>query len=132
MLTFPSGVKLYLATGPTDLRKSFNGLSILVEQEFGLDAMTGHLFVFLNRRMNQIRILFWDRDGFCIVAKKLERGTFRRSKKGNGERPHVEIDAVDLALLLEGIEIKEIRRSSRYRAPVSRQTGAKKKDCIVD
>jgi hypothetical protein len=71
MLSFPAGVRLYLATEPTDLRKSFSGLSMLVEHTFGLDAMAGHLFVFLNRRGNQVRILFWDRDGFCIVAKKL-------------------------------------------------------------
>lgn len=118
MLTFPAGVKLYLATGPTDLRKSFNGLSMLVEHEFGLDAMTGNLFVFLNRRTNQVRILFWDRDGFCIVAKKLERGTFRRGHKGGEENAHVEIEATDLALLLEGIEIKEVRRSKRYKHPL--------------
>lgn len=117
MLTFPAGVKLYLATTPTDLRKSFNGLSMLVEHEFGLDAMAGHLFVFLNRKVNQVRILFWDRDGFCIVAKKLERGTFRRSKQGEEGKTHVEIDAADLALLLEGIEIKEVRRSRRYKPP---------------
>lgn len=117
MLSFPAGVKLYLATGPTDLRKSFNGLSMLVEHEYGLDAMAGHLFVFLNRRKNQVRILFWDRDGFCIVAKKLERGTFRRSKECGGGLPHVEINAADLALLLEGIEVKEVRRSRRYKAP---------------
>ena len=72
MLTFPAGVKLFLATSAVDLRKSFNGLTLLVEQEFGLQAMTGHLFIFLNRRGNQVRILFWDGDGFCIVAKKLE------------------------------------------------------------
>jgi transposase len=121
MLTFPAGVKLYLATEPTDLRKSFNGLSLLVEQHFGLDAMAGHLFVFLNRRANQVRILFWDRDGFCIVAKKLERGTFRRNRQGEDGQTHLQIDAADLALLLEGIEIKELRRSPRYMPP-SRDT----------
>lgn len=121
MLTFPAGVKLYLATGPTDLRKSFNGLSLLVEHEFGLDAMAGHLFVFLNRRANQVRILFWDRDGFCIVAKKLEQGTFRRNKKGEEGKPHVEIDVADLALLLEGIHVKEVRRSRRYTPPQKRR-----------
>lgn len=115
MLTFPAGVKLYLATGPTDLRKSFNGLSMLVEHEFGLDALAGNLFVFLNRRTNQVRILFWDRDGFCIIAKKLESGTFRRNNKDGDEKTHIEIEATDLALLLEGIEIKELRRSKRYK-----------------
>ncbi len=117
MLTFPAGVKLYLATGPTNLRNSFNGLSMMVEHEFGLDAMAGDLFVFLNRRANQVRILLWDRDGFCIIAKKLERGTFRRSNDGADGKAHVEIGSTDLAMLLEGIEIKEVRRSKRYSAP---------------
>src|SRR5690606_9317244 len=63
MLTLPSSVKLYLATQPTDLRKSFGGLSALVEGTFGLSAMSGDLFIFLNRRGTQVRILFWDRDG---------------------------------------------------------------------
>ena len=117
MLTFPAGVKLYLATAPTDLRKSFNGLSILVAHEFGLEVTTGHLFVFLNRRANQVRILFWDRDGFCIVAKKLEKGTFRRGMRGNDGDTHVEIDVADLMLLLEGIEVREMRRSLRYGRP---------------
>jgi transposase len=116
MLSFPAGVRLYLANEPTDLRKSFSGLSMLVEHTFGLDAMAGHLFVFLNRRGNQVRILFWDRDGFCIVAKKLEKGTFRRVKRGAEGASHVEIDSVDLAHLLEGIEVKEVRRSARYRS----------------
>ena len=117
MLTFPAGVKLFLATSAVDLPKSFNGLSVLVEHEFGLEAMTGHLFVFLNRRGNQVRILFWDRDGFCIVAKKLEQGTFRRTKVGPDGATHVEIEVTDLALLLEGIEVKEVRRSVRYKPP---------------
>lgn len=120
MLTFPAGVKLFLATSAVDLRKSFNGLTLLVEQEFGLQAMTGHLFIFLNRRGNQVRILFWDRDGFCIVAKKLERGTFRRTKEGLDGDTHVELEVADLALLLEGIEVKEVRRSIRYKPPDNR------------
>ena len=67
MLTFPSNVRLYLATGHTDLRRSFNGLSALVEGSFGLEARSGDLFIFLNRRCTQVRILFWARDGDCIV-----------------------------------------------------------------
>lgn len=122
MLSFPAGVKLYLANEATDMRKSFSGLSMLVEHSFGLDATAGHLFVFLNRRGNQVKILFWDRDGFCIVAKKLERGTFRRVKQGAEGAMHVEIDTVDLAHLLEGIEVKELRRSPRYRSRSERGT----------
>ena len=78
MLSVTAGRRIYLATEPTDLRKSFDGLSTLVESKFGMDPATGDLFVFLNRRQNQVRVLYWDRDGFCIVMKRLELGTFRR------------------------------------------------------
>jgi transposase len=116
MLTLPSNVKLYLATEPTDSRKSFRGLSTLVEGTFGMSAMTGDLFVFLNRRGTQVRILFWDRDGFCILMKKLEAGTFRRVKTQEGAS-RVEIDAGELAMLLEGIDAPKVRRRKRYTPP---------------
>ena len=89
---------------------------MLVEHHFGLNAMNGDLFIFLNRRCNQIRLLFWDRDGFCIVAKKLEQGTFRRVRN-NDSVTHAEIDAAELALLLEGIDAKVISRKKRYQYP---------------
>lgn len=116
MLTLPSSVKLYLATEPTDSRKSFRGLSALVEGTFGMSATTGDLFVFLNRRGTQVRILFWDRDGFCILMKKLEAGTFRRVKTQEGAS-RVEIDAGELAMLLEGIDAPKVRRRKRYVPP---------------
>lgn len=116
MLTLPSSVRLYLATEATDSRKSFRGLSALVEGTFGMSAMTGDLFVFLNRRGTQVRILFWDRDGFCILMKKLEAGTFRRVKTREGAL-HVEIDAGELAMLLEGIDAPKVRRRKRYVPP---------------
>jgi len=118
MLTLPSSVKLYLATDPTDLRKSFGGLSTLVEGTFGMSAMTGDLFVFLNRRGTQVRILFWDRDGFCVLMKKLEAGTFRRVKTAAGAS-RVEIDAGELAMLLEGIDAPKVRRRKRYVPPTN-------------
>ena len=116
MLTFPSGVRLYLATQPTDLRKSFDGLSSLVQGAFELSPTSGDLFIFLNRRGTQVRILFWDRDGYCVLAKRLEAGTFRRVKDGQGVA-QVEIDAGELAMLLEGIDAPQIRRRKRYRFP---------------
>jgi transposase len=115
MLTFPSRTQLYLATEPTDLRKSFRGLSMQVEHHFGRDVTNGDLFIFLNRRRNQVRILFWDRDGFCIVGKKLEQGTFVRVVDEEGST-HAQVDAGQLAMLLEGIEAKEVKRKKRYRA----------------
>lgn len=113
MLTLPSNVKLYLATSSTDLRKSFDGLSALVQGSFGLSATSGDLFIFLNGRGTQVRILFWDRDGFCVLMKRLEAGTFRRVKTAEGVA-RVEIDAGELAMLLEGIDAPMVRRRKRY------------------
>lgn len=116
MLTFPSGVRLYLATEPTDLRKSYDGLSSLVQGSFAMEPTSGDLFIFLNRRGTQVRILFWDRDGYCVLMKRLEAGTFRRVKDADGVA-QVEIDAGELAMLLEGIDAPKVRRRKRYKKP---------------
>ena len=116
MLNFPTNVRLYLATQPVDLRRSYDGLSALVDGTFGKRAMSGDLFVFMNRRANQVRILFWERDGYVIMMKRLEQGTFRRTKTLDGE-DLVEIDAGELAMLLEGIDAPTIKRRRRYRSP---------------
>jgi transposase len=116
MLTFPAGVRLYLATTPTDLRKSFDGLSTLVQGELGMSPLSGDLFIFLNRRATQVRILFWDRDGYCVLSKRLEQGTFRRIRTADGHGG-VEIDAGELAMLLEGIDAKVVKRRKRYKVP---------------
>ena len=117
MLTFPSNVRLYLATAVTDLRRSYNGLSALVEGSFGMEARSGDLFIFLNRRANQVRILFWERDGYCILMKRLDEGTFRRVKTAEG-KDIVEIDASELVMLLEGINAKIVSRSKRCGRPL--------------
>ena len=114
MLTFPSSVRLYLATAPTDLRKGFDGLSTLVESALGLSPLRGDLFIFLNRRATQVRILFWDRDGYCVLGKRLEQGTFRRVRAADGGAG-VEIDAGEFAMLLEGIDAQRVRRRKRYK-----------------
>lgn len=116
MLTFPSGTRIFVATQPTDLRRSYDGLSAIVEGTFGRSARSGDLYAFINRRGTQIRILFWDRDGYCIVMKRLEAGTFRRVRDDGG-RNHVEIDAGRLAMLLEGIDAPVIKRRKRYKMP---------------
>lgn len=117
MLTFPANVRLYLATAPTDMRKGFNGLSTLVESELGMSPLRGDLFIFLNRRATQVRILFWDRDGYCVLAKRLEQGTFRRIRAADGGVPGIEIDAGEFAMLLEGIDARHVRRRKRYKRP---------------
>jgi transposase len=129
MLTLPSNVKLYAAVHPVDFRKSFDGLAAIVESDFGMEVRSGHVFVFLNKRANQVRLLFWERDGLCLVAKRLEAGTFRRVSSKEGATTHMEIDAAELVLLLEGIDVTSIRRRKRYvpgqeNAPLGTKTRA--------
>lgn len=76
MLTLSPAVRIYVATGATDLRRSVDGLSAVVRERFGLDPLSGHLFLFRNRRGDRLTILVWDRSGFWVLYKRLERGTF--------------------------------------------------------
>lgn len=115
MLSFPANVHLYLANRAVDGRKSFNGLAAVVESEFELSPMSGDLFIFLTRRANLVRMLFWDRDGFCLVSKRLEKGTFKRVRQAAAKGGHVELDVAELTLLLEGIEAKNLRRAPRWK-----------------
>ena len=77
MLSLPASVRVYLSTAPADLRRSFDGLSVLVQQVFGREPLDGHLFLFLNRRRDRLKILYWDRDGLALWYKRLEAGTFQ-------------------------------------------------------
>ena len=115
VLTLPSAVRVFVAAAPTDMRKSFDGLSILVAGRFGKDPLGGDLFVFFNRRRTQVRALFWDRTGYCIVAKKLARGTFHFVHREDGAESHVEMDAAELGLILEGIDVASATRHLRWR-----------------
>lgn len=87
----------------------------MVEGTYGREVRSGDLFVFVNRRATQVRILYWDRDGFCIWMKRLEAGTFRRVCDEDG-RDHIEVDAGELAMLLEGIDAPVVKRRKRYRS----------------
>lgn len=114
MLTLPANIRLFLANSPADFRKSFDGLSGIVSSEFGMAVQSGDVFVFLNRRGTQVKLLFWERDGLCLVSKRLEAGTFRRIRREGSTAPQIEIDAAELMLLLEGIEVQSMRRRKRY------------------
>jgi len=105
--------KIYLYAKPTDMRRSFNGLHAIVAGEFGRDIRQGDVFVFLNRRLDRIKLIHWDRDGLAIWMKRLERGTFQRPRCPL-DAAQVEIDATDLALLLSGIELASVKRRPRY------------------
>jgi transposase len=111
VLTLSPAVRIYLATGTTDLRRSIDGLSAIVRERFGLDPLAGHLFLFRNRRGGRLKILAWDRSGFWILYKRLEQGTFAWPDEPHGP---VEMRSTDLALLLAGVDIAQTRRRRWY------------------
>jgi transposase len=109
MLTgLPPSVRIYVALGATDLRRSVDGLSALVREALGLEPLSGHLFLFRNRRRDRLKILVWDRSGFWVLYKRLERGTFAWPEEVGSEA--VELKAADLMLLLSGVERGARRR----------------------
>jgi transposase len=116
MFGLSPAVRVYLATEPADMRKSFDGLAALARGVLKLDPFSGHLFVFANRRRDRLKILYWDRDGYAVWAKRLERGTFRIPAAADGR---VEMTAADLAALLAGIDLSAARRRVRYARPMS-------------
>ena len=112
MLTLAAGTKVFLATEPVDLRRGHDGLCSLVKNALGLDPFAAHLYVFVGRRGDRVKILFWDRGGFVIHYKRLEKGRFRWRPKEDSE--HAEIDATDLAMLLDGIDVRHVRRPETW------------------
>lgn len=113
MMHLPASVRVYLCASACDMRKSFDGLHALVVQSMGLDAFAGHLFVFANRRRDRIKILYWDRDGFAVWAKRLEEGSYAMPF-GESEQKRREITAAELGALLSGIDLSRAKRRKRY------------------
>jgi transposase len=118
MIHYPAAVRVYLCLSPCDLRKSFDGLRALVTQAMQLDAFGGHLFVFSNRRRDRVKILYWDRDGFAVWAKRLEEGTYAMPL-GEAAENHREITAQEPGALLSGIDLSVARRRKRYRRKIA-------------
>ena len=120
MMSLPGAVRIFACTQPTDMRKSFDGLLALVENILGEDPLSGHLFLFRNRRRDRLKILYWDRDGLAIWYKRLERGSFELPAAVVGESgqaaPRIELRADELAMLLGGIELASVRRRKRFSA----------------
>lgn len=117
MLSLTPATQIVLVSGDTDMRKSFNGLVSIVENDLKRDPLSGHLFVFTNRRRNRIKILFWDRSGLWVCTKRLERGTFAWP---TGSEPVAELTSAELALLLGGIDLRETRERRWYRREPTR------------
>jgi transposase len=114
MFGLSAAVRVYLAKQPADMRKSFDGLAALASGSLALDPLSGHLFVFVNKRRDRIKILYWDRDGLAVWAKRLESGTFRIPAAASDR---VEMTTAELAALLAGIDLNTARRRVRYSRP---------------
>lgn len=115
MLSLPASVRIFVAVEPCDMRKGFDSLAAIVRERFGDDPLSGHLFVFRSRRGDRMKILWWDRDGFAIWQKRLERGVFRMPRVDPSRTAaRLDISRRDLAMMLEGIEIESARKLRRY------------------
>jgi transposase len=114
MLTLPPSVRLFLCTRPTDMRKSFDGLTNLARHVVGQDPLQGHLFIFFGRSRNLCKILWWDGAGFSLFARRLAMGRFKVPSFEEGGS-HLEIDATELMCILEGIDLSRARRRPRWK-----------------
>lgn len=123
MLTLPSSVKVFVAVEAVDGRKGFDGLLGLVGAVVGENPLSGHLFVFRTKRANLVRILFWDRTGFCLLSKRLEKGCFRFPWTVPEGARQLEVEATELMLMLEGIDLAGARHRPRWIGPSQTPAG---------
>jgi transposase len=115
--------RIYLCTSPTDMRKGFDTLAALVKEFLAQDPLSGHLFLFVGRSKDRLKILYWDADGFAMWYKRLEEGTFRMPRM-TSDAAGVELKASELAMMLEGIDLRSIKRGKRF-SPAARTAGTK-------
>lgn len=108
MLTCPVHRPIYFCVQPVDFRKSFDGLTAVIASVFGTSVMNGHLFLFINRRRDRLKAMWWDRDGMVIAYKRLECGTFEMPQDLNGST-HLTMDATQLSMLLGGVSLAAAR-----------------------
>lgn len=109
MISVPAGVRIYLALGPTDMRKGFDGLSLLVQEVLRQDPFSGHLFLFRGKRSDRLKLLYYDQNGLCLFAKRLDQGRFTWPSTTDAPGGVVTLTPAQLSMLLEGLE---------WRAPV--------------
>src|SRR5476649_391531 len=122
MLALASGtMPIYFCIGPTDMRKGFDGLMRLAEQQAARDVLQGGLFIFVNRRRDRVKLLWWDEDGLAIWYKRLEEGSFvlpaADGKRASSGEHGLVLRPAELAMLLDGIDLASVRRQKRYQRP---------------
>ena len=111
MLSLPPAVRIFVATMPTNMHLSFDRLAALARDVIHQDPLSGHLFAFFNRPADRVKILYWDRSGFCLWYKRLERGIFHLPRVGAAA---LELDAAELTLLLDGLDVSHATRHARF------------------
>jgi transposase len=110
MLSFASRTRIFVASEPVDLRRGFDGLAAATRQLIREEPLSGYLFAFLNRRRNRMKLLIWEPSGYWLLYKRLERGRFTLPQEPEPGRRHIVIEAADLTLMLEGIDLRGARR----------------------
>ncbi len=123
MLTWPQMVRIFVCTQPTDMRRGFDRLAATVQALTHQDPLSGFLFVFFNRRQDRVKILYWDKSGYCLWYKRLEAGRFHLPP-AEITPDSMEVDMVRLTLILEGIDLAASRRHKRFSLPASVTTRA--------
>jgi transposase len=118
MIMFPPSVRIFVCVTPVDMRRSFDSLAELVRQYLGEDPLSGHLFVFRNREETKLKILYWDREGYAIWYKRLERGTFVLPR---GATSGVEVDAKLFSMFLNGLDEERTEKKERFERMKSRE-----------
>lgn len=111
MLSLPPSVRVFLCVRPADMRRSFDSLAAMAEEIVRQDPLSGHLFVFRNKRSDCVKILYWDRDGYAIWYKRLEEGSFHFPAS---DSLGLEIESTQLAVLLGGIDLQDAKQRRRY------------------
>jgi len=119
MLSLSPSIRIFLCLPAVDLRKSFDGLSALVQQALAADPLSGHWFVFRNRAGDRLKILAWEEDGWAIWYKRLEAGVFRFPMPTGASAAPLEIRASELAMVLDGVVLEKVQRRRRYHRPAT-------------
>jgi transposase len=118
MIALPPHIRVFLYRRPTDMRKSFHGLVALTESALKKDPLSGSLFVFVNRRRDRVKILYWGQTGFCIWYQQLQQGTYQLpSHDSLDEQDTLEVTRSQLSLILDGIDLSSVRQRRRFQLP---------------
>jgi transposase len=114
MLSLPQSIDVFICTQPTDMRKSFDTLASLTRDILKQDPLSGKLFVFFNRNRNRTKVLYWDKDGYCILLKRLEKGRFHLYDWDNSSHNSYVTDPKELGLILDGVDLSRAKKHTRF------------------